>query len=373
MSPPVNYHYDKFPPKNLDWDKLIPLIGPASAAVAAFDSLLFSIPNANILLSPMTTQEAVLSSRIEGTQATMGEVLEFEADDKNTKIDERKRQDINEIINYRKAMHWAVEKLNELPLCQRIIKGAHEILMGGVRGADRLPGEYRRTQNWIGIPGCSLEESEYIPISADKLPEAMLKWEKYIHEDAPDKLVQLAIIHAEFESIHPFLDGNGRLGRMCVPLFMFNKGLIKKPVFYISEYFENNRETYYESLRVISQDDKWTNWCLFFLQAITIQALTNQNKGLKILILYNRLKNQIPDIIHSQYLIQTLDFIFIRPIFKSSDFISNANVPDPTARRILDAFRDNSIIKVLSKGSGRRASSYIFPELLNIVEDKDIF
>ncbi|MCF7811554.1 Fic family protein, partial [bacterium] len=120
MSPPVNYHYDKFPPKNLDWDKLIPLIGPASAAVAAFDSLLFSIPNANILLSPMTTQEAVLSSRIEGTQATMGEVLEFEADDKNTKIDERKRQDINEIINYRKAMHWAVEKLNELPLCQRI-------------------------------------------------------------------------------------------------------------------------------------------------------------------------------------------------------------------------------------------------------------
>jgi Fic family protein len=373
MSSPVNYHYGKFPPKNLDWEKLIPLIGPARAAVAAFDSLLISIPNASVLLSPMTTREAVLSSKIEGTQATMGEVLEFEADDRSVEISENKRRDINEIINYRTAMHWAVDKLKELPLCQRVIKGAHEILMANVRGADRLPGEYRRTPNWIGTPGCSIEEAEFVPISADKLPDAMSKWEKYIHEDALDKLVQLAIIHAEFESLHPFLDGNGRLGRMCIPLFMFKKGLISKPTFYISEYLENNRETYYGRLRAISQDNKWTDWCRFFLQAVTIQALINQTKGLKIIILYNNLKNHIPEIIHSQYSIQALDFIFKRPIFKSTDFVVNPDIPNKTARRILNAFRDDGIVKILRTRQGRQATRYISPELLNIVEGENIF
>lgn len=229
MTTPVQYHYGKFPPTNLDWTQLIPLIGPASAALARYDGTLAAIPNASVLLSPLTTQEAVLSSRIEGTQATMGEVLEFEAEGESKKISQDKKADIDEVLNYRRAMWHAVDLLIELPLCQRVIKEAHSVLLTGVRGHGKAPGEYRKIPNWIGPPGCTVGEAKFVPISTEHLQEAMSKWEKYIHEKTPDYLVQLAIIHAEFEALHPFLDGNGKLGRMCVPLFMHKFELIHAP------------------------------------------------------------------------------------------------------------------------------------------------
>ena len=214
----IKYHYGKFPPKKIDWSRLVPLIGPANAALARYDGTLAAIPNASILLSPLTTQEAVLSSKIEGTQATMGEVLEYEAEKNSKGFSHEREADINEVLNYRKAMWHAIDMLKDLPLCQRVIKEAHQILLSGVRGHGKAPGEYRKTSNWIGPPGCSIDEAKFVPISADKLPDAMSQWEKYIHDDYTDRLVQLAFIHAEFEALHPFLDGNGRLGRMCVPL-----------------------------------------------------------------------------------------------------------------------------------------------------------
>lgn len=230
--PPVQYHHGRFPPAELDWSRLIPLLGPAAAAVACYDGLLSAIPNPDVLLSPLTTQEAVLSSRIEGTQATMGEVLQFEAGAEAASPE--KRQDIQEVLNYRAATHEAEKLLASLPLSQRVIREAHRVLMQGVRGHGRSPGEYRRIPNWIGPPGSSIENARYIPIGAEKLPDAMADWERYLHADAPDRLVQLAIIHAEFEALHPFLDGNGRLGRMIVPLFMWQAGLIHRPMFYMS-------------------------------------------------------------------------------------------------------------------------------------------
>jgi Fic family protein len=206
MNSPVKYHYGKFLPTNIDWSQLIPLIGPASSSLARYDGELNAIPNAAILLSPIITQEAVLSSRIEGTQATMGEVLEFEAGSESKKIPKERVDDINEVLNYRKAMWHAVDLLKELPLCQRVIKEAHGVLLTGVRGHGRAPGEYRKIPNWIGAPGCKIEDATFIPISPEKIQDGMDKWEKYIHEDRPDRLVQLAIIHAEFEALHPFLD-----------------------------------------------------------------------------------------------------------------------------------------------------------------------
>ncbi len=264
MNQPVHYHYDKFPPKDIDWSKLIPLIGPASAALARYDGTLAAIPNANLLLSPLTTQEAVLSSRIEGTQATMGEVLEYEAEGRLDDIPAEREDDINEVLNYRRAMWSAIELLHELPLCQRVIKQAHHVLLEGVRGHGKSPGDYRRIPNWIGQPGCSIDDARYVPISVDRLQEGLDRWEKFIHDEAPDRLVQLALVHAEFEALHPFLDGNGRLGRMCVPLFMYKTGLIQSPMFYISAFFEAHRDEYYERLLSISRDNDWTNWCVFF-------------------------------------------------------------------------------------------------------------
>ena len=372
LASPVNYHYGQFPPDNINWATLIPHIGPANAALARYDGTLSAVPNAAVLLSPLTTQEAVLSSKIEGTQATMGEVLEFEAQGESKEISRDKEADINEILNYRKGMWHATELLEKLPLCQRVIKGAHRTLLQGVRGQGKSPGEYRKIPNWIGPPGCPIEDAKFIPISADKLDEAMGRWERYIHEDAPDILVQLAVLHAEFEALHPFLDGNGRLGRMCVPLFLFKAGLIQSPMFYISAYFEKNRDEYYERLLSISRDNDWTGWCLFFLKAIQVQAIENQAKASKILHLYEFKKNQLVDLTHSQYSIHALDFIFSRPIFKSTDFTSIEEIPTPTAKRILTTLRDNGLFTVLRESSGRTPATYAFTELINIAEGKEI-
>ena len=371
----VHYHYDKFPPNEseLDWTKIIPLIGPASRALAKYDGTLSVVPNAGVLLTPLSTQEAVLSSRIEGTQATMGEVLEFEAEGDSTEITNERKEDIFEILNYRKAMMRAISLLNELPLCQRVIKEAHSVLLKGVRGNGKLSGEYRKVPNWIGNPGCTIEEAKFVPISTDKLERGMDLWERYIHEHTLDHLVQLAILHAEFEALHPFLDGNGRLGRMCVPLFMFKTGLISTPMFYISAYFEANRDEYYERLLAISRDNDWSGWCRFFLKAVFQQAQENQRKASNILELYEKHKIQIAESTHSQYAIHAIDFLFSKPIFKSSDFTNCKEIPPPTAKRILQVLRENKTLEILRESSGRRPATYVFAALLNTAEGRKVF
>lgn len=372
MNSPVKYHYGKFPPPNLDWLKIIPYISPASAALARYDGLLTSIPNPAVLLSPLTTQEAVLSSRIEGTQATMGEILEYEAKGASEDLSPKKEADINEVLNYRRAVWEAVESLKKLPLCQRVIKEAHRKLLEGVRGYNKAPGEYRKIQNWIG-PDKLIEHARFIPISAEKLVEGMNNWEKYIHNKIPDQLVQLAILHAEFEALHPFLDGNGRIGRMFVPLFLYKTNLIQSPMFYISAYLEANREEYYARLQAVSGDNNWTDWCVFFLKTIKIQADNNQEKAQSILKLYEEKKKQIITLTRSQYAIHSLDFIFERPIFKSSAFVGCGSIPKPTATRVLAVLRENGVLKTLVEGKGRRAAVYAFSELLNICEGEDKF
>lgn len=371
--PSIKYHYGKFPPNKIDWSQLIPLIGPANAALARYDGTLTAIPNASILLSPLTTQEAVLSSKIEGTQATMGEVLEFEAEENPSNISKERKADINEVLNYRKAMWHAIDLLKKLPLCQRVIKAAHQILLSGVRGHGKSSGEYRKASNWIGPPGCTIDEAKFVPISADKLPDAMNLWEKYIHDEVDDHLVQLAIIHAEFEALHPFLDGNGRLGRMCIPLFMYKVGFIHSPMFYISAFFEKNRDEYYEKLLSVSRDNDWTGWCKFFLKAVKEQANKNQTKATEILQLYENKKSQIVDLTHSQYAIYTLDFIFSRPIFNSTNFTGMGDIPSTSAKRILNILRKNHVLTTMRESSGRKPAIYAFPELINTAEGKKVF
>jgi Fic family protein len=373
MSKPVQYHDGRFPPGDLDWGRLVPLIGPANAAVARYDGMLSAISNAHVLLSPLTTQEAVLSSRIEGTQATMGEVLEYEARGDTDEPSTSKEADIREILNYRKAMRTATGRLKELPLCQRIILECHEILLNSVRGHGKSPGQYRKIPNWIGPKGCTIEEARFVPIAAEKLPDAMSRWEKFIHETAPDRLIQLSLLHAEFEALHPFLDGNGRLGRMMIPLFLYQAGIIQQPIFYISAYLEAHRDEYYDRLLAVSRDGDWNGWCAFFLKVIQIQAEENLSKTQAILDLYNRMKTHFPELTHSQYAIHALDWVFERPIFKSSDFVRSSSIPNPTAKRILTVLKDEGILKEIQAGSGRRAATFAYPELLNIAEGYDAF
>ena len=370
---PVHYHDGKFPPPELDWPQLLPLIGPANAAVARYAGLLQGIPNPHVLMSPMTTQESVLSSRIEGTQATMGEVLALEAEGGALDESTPKKADIREVLNYRMALHEATDLLETLPLSQRLIKDTHRVLMQGVRGRSRDPGEYRRVANWIGSDGCKIDQARFIPCGAERLSDAMSAWENYLHADAPDVLVQLAIVHAEFEAIHPFLDGNGRLGRLIIPLFLFSRGLLSQPNFYLSEYLEGHQNEYYDRLLAISRDGDWTGWCGFFLRALIDQSQTNQNRAQAILDLYRTRKDWIAQQTHSQYGVRALDWMFERPIFKASDFGASAGIPAPTAARILRVVRENGLLREIRPSSGRQAAILCFPELLNIAEGRSAY
>lgn len=364
---PVTYHKGGFPPSDINWLELVPLLGPTAAAVARYDSMLRAIPNSNVLTTPLATHEAVLSSRIEGTIASMGEVLEFEAGQDISPSG--RKEDFKEILNYRRALFDSEQRLATFPLSQRVIFEAHHSLLQGTRGQDKTPGSYRRSSNWIGRPGCGIADARYIPPSADYILDAMSAWERYLHNDnVPDRLVQLAVLHAEFEAIHPFLDGNGRIGRMIIPLLMWQWDIIFQPRFYISAYLEANQDEYYEGLLSVSRDGDWTKWIRFFLKALASQAKDNFTRAKKILSLYDQLKHRLPGITRSPNAIRALDWIFENPIFLSSDFANELGVSSPTARRLIGILRDKNIVKRLRSGSGRRASIFVIPDLLNIVD-----
>lgn len=362
------YEPNKLPLGCISWDQHVSLIGQANAALARYDGMLQSIVNPLVLLSPLTTQEAVLSSKIEGTQVSMEEVLEYEADPHES-IEPSKYADIQEIINYRKAMGQAVEKLKKLPLCLNLLNELHKTLLQSVRGKNKAPGEFRRVQNYIGPPGCKMEDASFVPPSPDRVAPAMHNWEKYLHYDEKDRLVQLAVAKAQFEIIHPYLDGNGRIGRMLIPLFLYEKELLSSPMFYLSAYLENHRDIYYERLKAISRQNNWNGWIHFFLTALIEQSAINTTKAKKILGLYDRMKQEVPKIIRSQYVVQAIDAIFDRPIFQSADFIRHSKIPRDTALRIVNALKKSGHIRELRQGRGRRGAMMMFSELIRIVED----
>jgi Fic family protein len=369
----VYYHLGRFPPSDLHWRELIPLIGSANGCLARYDGLLSAIPNASVLLSPLTTQEAVLSSKIEGTHVTMGEVLELEAGGTPADITQPKRDDVEEILNYRVALRSCVDALREGPLSQHLLRQAHFLLMQGVRGREKTPGIYRQDQNWIGPRGCTIEEAGFVPIAPEHLNAGMDNWEIYMNSDSElDPLVQLAIVHVEFEALHPFKDGNGRLGRMLIPLYLYKKGVLSSPDFYMSGYLEEHREEYQERLRAVSRDDSWTQWCAFFLQGIVQQSSENERKARAILDLYEQVKNQVVDRSHSQHAIRAVDFLFQQPIFSAPAFTDHSDIPKPTAARILALLREDGLLHTIQEGRGRRPGIYAFRQLLNVAEGRKI-
>jgi Fic family protein len=264
-------------------------------------------------------------------------------------------------------MRFAEKKLEQLPLSQRLIREAHGILLSGVRGQNKSPGEYRKVPNWIGPAGCDMDHARYVPPDAMKLPDCMSAWEKYIHAEERDTLVKLAVIHAEFEALHPFLDGNGRLGRMIIPLFLYQAKILQRPAFYISAYLETHRDAYYDKLLAVSRHGDWSGWCEFFLLAMRVQAEENFNKAAEILKLYNDMKLVLVKTTGSKYAIHTLDWIFESPVFSLNTFIQRAQVPRPTATRITERLIEQGTLQLLRPSSGRSSKIVAFPTLLNIV------
>lgn len=361
------------PLSEIAWEPLIPLIGKANRSIAQYDGVLYGVPNPEVLLSPLATQEAVLSSRIEGTQATLGEVLKFEAGEQPDQ--ESKRLDIQEILNYRRALREAETELKTRPFSLNLLLKLHEILLDSVRGRNMGRGRFRTTQNWIGAPGSPIEEAFFVPPDPARLPEHLDNWEKYYHSDRPDQLVQLAITHAQFEIIHPFSDGNGRLGRILIPLFLYEKGLLQRPMFYLSSWIEENREAYVSLLRGLGKiENSWNRWIDFFLQGIDAQARRNAKKSRAIIDLYERMKQKVIEITHSQFAVPLLDQMFERPLFQSTHLnFQGMSISRPSVTSLLNSLRQAGILDVMRQGAGRRATVYVFPELLNLCEGKKIF
>ena len=372
--PPVYYHLGKFPPKNIDWSALVQLVGKANAALARYDGLLSAVPDKALLLSPLLANEAVLSSKIEGTHVSLSEVLEVEAGGEPENFSQNKRNDAEEVINYRRALSMCAQEIREKKLSQHMLRQAHAILMRGVRGKDKSPGGYRKGPNWIGSQGCSIDEAGFVSIPIEHLVSGMETWDEYLNNECvQDPIAQLAVIHIEFEALHPFEDGNGRLGRMLIPLFLYQRGLLGGPNFYMSEYFDKNRDAYIEKLRDVSARETWTEWIAFFLEGVIAQAIANERKARNILNLYEKIRVAAADITKSPHCVRAVDHLFHFPVFRSTTLSAATGIPDPTARRILAVLRQAKILHVLRESSGRAPAVYVFPELVNAIEGRDIF
>lgn len=387
----------KLPINNLDLSRLLSLVSQANISLSRYSEALSHLINPSLLLAAFATKEAVLSSRIEGTQASFEEVLQKDS----KKYNESKILDIEEIENCKKALEYGVESLKDRPICLNLIKDMHKVLLNGVRGDDKDRGNFRKTQNWIGFAGDSIDRASYIPPSPNDMLVALDEWEKYIHLKSEEILIQLAVIHAQFEIIHPFSDGNGRIGRILIPIFLYAKEYIDFPAFYMSEYLESYRSEYCARLKNISENNDWQGWIEFFLRAITEQAKISKNRVQKIISLHKNIQSVLPKITQSKYLPEIVNIIFEKPILTAEDVMKRIpSVDDTTILRILNKLSEpmkyelrknykinlfdhkewlsieksnrEYIILEKTKGSGSKPSSYKFTELLNIIENKGI-
>lgn len=353
-------------PVKINYEPLIKHITKAHRAIAGLDALLGALPNPNLLGRTMQTKEAVESSKIEGTQATINEVLAHEAGvDKEDSI--QKKRDISEVINYRQALDLGIKSLESLPMSENLIKKLHAILLKSGRGANKAPGEFRKAQVYIGKPGAGIADALYIPPTADKIIPLFSNLEKYLNSDEEkDKLVQIAVAHYQFEALHPFLDGNGRIGRLIISLFLYEKKLLSHPFLYLSEFFEEHRQDYYELLRGVSEKEDWENWIKFFLNALATQAERAEETGKEILKLHAGYKERVAEI-NSRYAVNLLDAIFVRPIFSTASLRKHVKIKNTqTLFNLIAKFVELKILTE-AKPEKKRGRIYVFTELMKLL------
>ena len=350
-----------------DWLALIPAMGKANRNLAEYNGRLQRLQNLDLLLSPLRLQEAVLSSRIEGTLATVSEVLQFEAGEFPQR--ESRKEDIEEILNYRLALETAMQELETRPFNLNLLLRLHKTLLTSVRGQNKAPGEFRRQQNYVGSRVGGIEQIRFTPPEWSTLSKSLDNWEKYYHaEDEP--IVRLALIHAQFEFLHPFLDGNGRLGRILIPIFLYEHGLLTQPTFYLSEYLEEHRDEYIDRLNELGKNrTSWRGWTEFFLLAISEQAKRNIEKADAIALLYESLKQRFINAAESKYAVPLLDAAFKLQYFQISQLKWQGTPPTkPTLTKMLRALEREEIVKVYRDDAGRRPAIWWIPELTSLFD-----
>jgi Fic family protein len=351
------------PPK-LEWSAdIVAAATEASLVLGRLAGHGGSLENPHLLIRPFVRREAVLSSRIEGTQATISELL---ADEAGAQVDQAP-DDLKEVRNYVLALEKGVKLLDELPLSLRLVKDLHRILMKGVRGDSAAPGEFRRIQNWIG--GRTAETARFVPPPPDKLPACLDAWEKYLHVRGLPPLIQAALIHYQFEAIHPFIDGNGRVGRLLITLFLIEREVLPSPLLYLSAFFEASRADYYDLLTGVTERDDWKAWILYFLQGITSQSRDALSRVERI----NRLRegwNRSLTTRLTSNVMKLLDCITANPFITVKGAQKELGVAFTTAQRAIDVLVERKIL--VQRDDAKRARVYVAKRLLDILDEPAI-
>jgi Fic family protein len=351
---------------NID-DDMNRLINRSYLLLGRLDGMAITLPDIDLFVSMYVQKEAVISSQIEGTQASLVDVLQ--KDRKNEKI-----KDTEEIVNYIKATNYAFKRLNDLPLCMRLIKETHAVLLSNVRGEEKMPGEFRKSQNWIGHAGSTLQNASFIPPAPNEMDICLSDLEKYMHEEtAISNLIKIALIHYQFETIHPFLDGNGRMGRLLIVLFLKEQGLIEYPVLYLSYFFKKNRNKYYELLNNVRIKGDFEEWIKFFIEGI---CEISEDAIMSIQKIVELKKNDTEKIRsfakgNISNLLSVYDYLLKHPFIEADDIKDLLDLSKPTINKILDNLTELGILELVDEEK-KRYRQYVYKKYVDILSEGTI-
>jgi Fic family protein len=362
---PQGYHAfvpNHLPPK-LEWSTAV--INSLSRADFLLGKLAREgnkLPNPHLLIRPFITKEAVLSSKIEGTQATLGEILAASA---GAQV-KQNPDDLQEVQNYITALDYGLSRLAEFPLSLRVIKEIHKHLMQGVRGYHATPGEFRRSQNWIGSAGCTLNTAKFVPAPPDHLMDCLGELEKFLHDRSLPPLIHIALCHYQFEAIHPFLDGNGRVGRLLIMLLLVEQRMLPSPLLYLSAFFEATRDEYYKQLYNVSAKGTWHDWLIYFLNGVAVQSEDVLSRAERINELLVQWKVDVASS-GSQVAVNLVQHLAVNPYFTTRKIAEDLGIAYSTAQRGIQKLEAAGIVK--QTNDHKRDKVYCAFAILNILEE----
>lgn len=349
-------------PPVIEWTpSLVSKLSEADQLLGRLSGEARRLPNPNILIRPFVKREAVYSSRIEGTQATLGELLEVEAGGEVN----RSPDDLREVANYVRALEHGITRLRDFPLSLRLVREMHGILMADVRGEHATPGEFRTSQNWIGQAGCTLKDARYVPPPPDALGDCLKQWEAYLHEAEEPVLIACALMHYQFEAIHPFLDGNGRIGRLMISLLLCERKALPSPMLYLSAFFDATRAEYYEALSRISERGDWSNWLHYFLNGVIRQSEDVLDRAERMNAILEGWKETTAKLTPSAA--KVVHMLGGNPFVTAKKTSESLGVSYNTANRSLQALEKAGILAPANEA--KRDRVFVARELLNILEE----
>lgn len=352
------------PPKLESTWELAERISDADRALGELAGVARTIPNPHLLIAPFIRREAVLSSRIEGTQATLTELFSAEAAAGRGGPSEA----VHEVLNYVTALEYGLQRMQHLPVSLRLIRELHERLMKNVRGESLTPGEFRKAQNFIGPPGCKLENATYVPPPVPEMKDALDRFEKYLHEEQRKlpPLVRLSLIHYQFEAVHPFWDGNGRVGRLLITLLLCSEGLLPQPLLYLSAYFERHQREYYRLLLEVSQSGNWTDWVRFFLNGVSEEARDAVARSNQLLALRQEYRKKLQAQKAPSHTLELMELLFIEPVITVPGAKTRLKVTMRSAQQNVDKLLRAGIVKEVTGKARYRV--YVAQKIMQVVE-----